>query len=188
MCGVLDGLHAGCDCSGDVFRFVVDKENIFGRSLEALGGVLVDLRLGLGAIDGVGPGVVVEGLDPCVAGTEPGLHGVGHVGEDAGADAGALELVDPGEHGRVEGGPEVGVGGDELSELCGGDDDASPCGGFVPEGFGVEVAAVVRVAVGPVLAVEELFAETCDGAQVGPGVGVRLAGEDHAVVEEDCFY
>ncbi len=106
MVGVLDGLHAGVEGGGDVFGLVVDEEDVFGRSLEAFGGVLVDLGLGLGAVDGVGPGVVVEGFDPGVTGAETGFHGVGHVGEDAGADAGALELFDPGEHGWVEGGPE----------------------------------------------------------------------------------
>jgi len=57
----------------------------------------------------------------------------------------------------------------------------------VPEGFGVEVAAVVGVTVGPVLAVEDFFVETGDGEHALPGGGVGWAGEDHAVVEEDCF-
>ena len=110
--GVLDGLHAGGEGSGDVLGSVVEEEDVFGRGLEALGGVVVDLRFGLGEIDGMGPGVVIEGFDPSVAGAKACFHGVGHVGEDAGGDAGALELGDPGEHGWVEGGPEVGVGGD----------------------------------------------------------------------------
>ncbi len=63
----------------------------------------------------------------------------------------------------------------------------APEAACVPEGLGVEVAAVVGVAVGPVLAVEELFAEAGDGAHALPGAGVGCAGEDHAVVEEDCF-
>ena len=58
----------------------------------------------------------------------------------------------------------------------------------MPVGFGGEVAAVVGVAVGPVPAVEVLFAEAGDGAHAGPGGGVGWAGENHAVVEEDCFY
>ena len=57
----------------------------------------------------------------------------------------------------------------------------------MPEGFGVEVAAVVGVTVGPVLAVEDFFVETGDGEHALPGGGVGWAGEDHAVVEEDCF-
>ena len=84
--------------------------------------------------------------------------------------------------------PEVGVGGDELGELVGGEDDSCAGGGFVPVGFGGEIAAVVGVAVGPVLAVEDLFGEAGDGAHAGPGGGVGWRGEDHAVVEEDCFY
>jgi hypothetical protein len=57
----------------------------------------------------------------------------------------------------------------------------------VPERFGVEVAAVVGVTVRPVFAVEELFAEAGDGAHAGPGSGIWLAGENEAVVEEDCL-
>jgi hypothetical protein len=76
------------------------------------------------------------------------------------------------------------VGGDELVELGGGDFDP---GGFVPEGFGMEVAAVVGVAVSPVSVVEMHFAEAGDGAHVGPRGKVGRAGEDHAVVEEDGF-
>ena len=122
--GVLDGLHAGGEGGGDVLGSVVEEEDVFGRSLQALGGVIVDLGLGLGEIDGVGPGVVVEGFDPGVAGAEASFHGVGHVGEDARGDAGALELRDPGEHGWVEGGPVFGVGGDQVGELLGREDDA----------------------------------------------------------------
>jgi hypothetical protein len=40
----------------------------------------------------------------------------------------------------------------------------------------------------PVLALEEVFAEVGDGAEASPGGGIGWAGEDHAVVEEDCFY
>ena len=110
--GVLDGLHAGGEGGGDVLGSVVEEEDVFGRGLKALDGVQVDLGLGLGEIDGVGPGVVVEGFDPGMAGAEASFHSVGHVGEDAGGDAGALELSDPGEHGWVKGGPVFGVGGD----------------------------------------------------------------------------
>ena len=124
MGGVLEGLHACGESGGDVFGFVVEEEDVFRWGLKAISCVLIDLRFGLGAIDGVRPGVMVEGLDPCVARAESGFHGIGHVGEDAGADAGALEFVDPGEHGRVESGPEIGVCGDELAELIGSDDDA----------------------------------------------------------------
>jgi hypothetical protein len=34
---------------------------------------------------------------------------------------------------------------------------------------------------------EDFFAETCDGEHALPGGGVGWAGEDHSVVEEDCF-
>ena len=76
--GVLDGLHAGSDGGGDVLGSVVEEEDVFWGSLEALGGVLVYLGLGFREIDGVRPGVVVEGFDPCVTGAETGFGaGVG---------------------------------------------------------------------------------------------------------------
>jgi hypothetical protein len=183
--GVLDGLHAGGEGGFDVFGAVVDEEDVSGWGLETFGGVAVDGWLGLGEVEGVRPGVVVEGFDPGMEGAETGLHGVGHVGEDADADAGALETLRPVDHGRVELAPVLDVGGYELVELVGC--DFCP-GGFVPEGFGFEVAAVVGVAVRPVSVVEVLFAEAGDGAHVGPGGKVGRAGEDHAVVEENCFY
>jgi hypothetical protein len=184
---VFDGLHAGGECGVDVLGLVVDEEDVFRWGLQALGGVAVDCGFGFGDVEGVGPGVVVEGFDPGVAGAESGLHGAGHVGEDAGADAGALEALDPVEHRWVEGGPHVRVGCHEIAELGGGDDDAGAVGDGVPEGVSVEVAAIVGVAVGPVLAVEGLFAEAGDGAHASPGGWVGRAGEDHAVVEEDCL-
>ena len=58
----------------------------------------------------------------------------------------------------------------------------------MPVGLGGEVAAIVGVAVRPVFAVEEIFAEACDGADASPGCGIGWAGEDHSVVEEDCLY
>ena len=57
----------------------------------------------------------------------------------------------------------------------------------MPEGLGVEVTAVVGVTVCPILAMEELFAETGDREHALPGGGVGWAGEDHSVVEENCF-
>ena len=72
-----------------------------------------------------------------IAGAKACLHGVGHVGEDAGADAGSLETLRPGEHGWVELWPRVDVGGDEGGELLGGEDEAGVVGGsVVPVGFG----------------------------------------------------
>ena len=99
---VLDGLHADGVGGRDVFGAVVDEEDVVGWGVEAFGGVAVDGGFGLGEVEGVGPGVVVEVVDPGVAGAEACLHGVGHVGEDAGGDAGSLEACGPGEHGRVE--------------------------------------------------------------------------------------
>jgi hypothetical protein len=66
--GVADGLHAGFDCGGDVFFSVVDEENVGGRGFKALGGVAVDFELGLGNLEQVGPGAVVEVGDPGRAG------------------------------------------------------------------------------------------------------------------------
>ena len=185
MGGVLDGLHAGGEGGFDVFGAVVDEEDVWGWGGEAFGGVAVDGWLGFGEVESVRPGVVVEGFDPGVQGAETDLHGVGHVGEDADADAGALETLRPVDHGRVELAPVLDVGGDELGKLVGG--DFGP-GGFVPEGFGFEVAAVVGVAVSPVSMVKQFFGEAGDGAHVGPGGWVGRAGEDQAVIEEDCFY
>jgi hypothetical protein len=183
--GVLDGLHADGECGGYVFGAVVDEEDVGGRSGEAFGGVEVDSGFGLGEVEGVRPGVMVEGFYPGMAGAEAGFHGIGHVGEDSGADAGALEALDPIEHGRIDEAPEVGVGVDEGGELVGGEDDLCAFGDFVPEGVAFEVAAVVCVAVGPVFAVEEVFGEAGDGAHALPGCGVGWGGEDHTVVEED---
>ena len=117
--GVVDGLHADGEGGFDVFRAVVDEEDVGRWGAEAFGGVEIDGGFGFEKVEGVGPGVVVEGFDPKVAGAEACLYGVGHVGQDAGADAGALEALRPFEHGRVELRPEVGVGGDEFGELCG---------------------------------------------------------------------
>jgi len=131
---------------------------------------------------------MVEGFEPGVPAGEAGGHGVADVGEDAGADACALETLGPVEHGLIELAPEVGVGVDKLGDLLGRESDACSGGGFVPEGNTREGASVVVVAVGPVLAVERLFVEVSDGADALPGCGVGWAGEDHAVIEEDCFY
>ena len=183
--GVLDGLHAGGDGGGDVFGTVVDEEDVFGWGGEAFGGVAVDFGLGLGEVEGVGPGVVVEGFDPGVASAESGLHGIGHVGEDAGTNTGALEALDPVDHGRVELAPEIGIGVDEGGELVGREDDLCAFGDFVPEGVAFEVAAVVGVAVGPVFAVEKVVGEAGDREHALPGCGVGWGGENHTVVEED---
>jgi hypothetical protein len=99
-----------------------------------------------------------------------------------------LKTARPGEHRRVEGGPVVDVCGDEGGELIGCEDGVGGGCGAIPEGFGGEVASVVGVAMGPVAAVELFIAEVRDGEHVGPGGGVGRGGEDHAVVEEDCFY
>ena len=100
--GVLDGLHAGGESGGDVFGFVVDEEDIFRGGLKAFDCVAVDGLFGLGEVEGVGPGVMVEGVEPEVLCEEAGGHGVADVGEDAGADAGLLKALREFEHGRVE--------------------------------------------------------------------------------------
>ncbi len=66
----------------------------------------------------------------------------------------------PGEHWRVDGGPEVDVGGDERGELVGREDGVGGSSGLVPEVFGGEVAAVVGVTMGPVAAMKLFFGET----------------------------
>jgi hypothetical protein len=185
---VLDGLHAYGQGCGDVFGLVVDEEYVFGGSVEAFDGVEVDGGLRFGEVECVGPGVVIEGVEPVEFCEDAGCHGVGHVGEDAGRNVGALETLCPFEHWGVDLGPEVGVGCDEAGELGGGEDDPCSSGGFVPVGFGGEVAAVVAMAVSPVLAVEYVFGEIGKGANSSPGCWIGRRGEDHTVVEEDCFY
>ena len=185
--GVLDGLHANGEGCGDVFGAVVDEEDVFGRGGEAFGCVAIDFGFGFGEVEGVGPGVVVEGFYPGVAGAEACFHCVGHVGEDAGADAGVLETLDPVEHGRVDEAPEVGVGVDEGGELSRREDDLCAFRDFVPEGVAFEITAVVVVTVRPVFAVEDFFGETGDVAHLLPGCGVGWGGENHSVVEEDSL-
>ena len=85
--------------------------------MERFGGVAVDVGLGLGQVEGVGPGASVEVGQPSEAGDETFCHGVADIGEDAGGDAGALEVLRPGQHGEVDLAPEVEVGGDEGLDL-----------------------------------------------------------------------
>jgi hypothetical protein len=186
--GVLDGLHADRESGSDVFGFVIDEEDIFWRSSKAFGGVAVDGGFGFGEVERVGPGAMVEGAEPVVFFEEAGGHGVADVGEDAGADAGVLQTLGELEHGGVGLRPEIDVGGDGVCDLLRSEEDSCSGGGGVPVGVGREVAAIVGVAVRPVFAVEDVFAEACDGADASPGCGIGWAGEDHAVVEEDCLY
>jgi hypothetical protein len=104
-----------------------------------------------------------------------------------GRDAGLLELLRPGDHGRIELGPEVYVGGDELCDLGRGQGDVGTEGDGLPIGFGGEVAAVVGVAVSPVFTVEGGFAEVGDGTHASPCGWVGGGGENHAVIEENCL-
>lgn len=151
---VLNGLHSDGVGGFDVLDAVVEEEDVGWRSVEALRGVVVDGVLGLGEVERVGPGVMIEVLNPGVLGSEAGLHGVGHVGEDADTNAGALQVACPVEHRWVEGAPVVGVGGDEGGELGGRQGDAGVGGYGVPVGFGFEVSAIVGVTMCPVLVVE----------------------------------
>ena len=102
MVEVLDGLHAGAMGGVDVLLAVVDEEDVGGWGVEAFGGVGVDGGFGLGDVEGVGPGVVVEVVEPVESRDDAGRHRVADVGEDAGADAGALETLRPLDHGEVE--------------------------------------------------------------------------------------
>ena len=188
MRGVLDGLHADGVGGFDVFGFVVEEEDVGRWGAQALGGMEVNGGFGFGEVDGVRPDVVGEFVDPAVAGAKAGFHRARHVGEDAGGDARLLKTARPGEHGWVEGGPVVDVCGDESGELPGCEDRVGGGGGVVPEGFGGEVSSIVGVAMGPIAAVELFFAKVGEREHAGPGGGVGCGGEDHAVVEEDCFY
>src|SRR3981189_652266 len=95
MRGGVDGLHAdGYGCV-DIFEAVVEEEDNFRCGTEAFGGVEVEGGFGFGEIDGVRPGVVVEGIDPLVTGSEAGFDGVGHVGEAAGPQGRARGVASP---------------------------------------------------------------------------------------------
>lgn len=173
--GVLDGLHA-CGVGGcNVFGTVVDEEDVCRFGLESFGCDAVDFQFRLGQVESVGPSVVIEIVDPGVTGTKSCFHCVGHVGEDAGADAALLKAANPVEHWGVERAPEINVGGDEVGDLKGSENDDCAGGDFRPVGFGVEVAAVVGVAVGPVFAVEGFFFEAGDGAHALPCGGIGWA-------------
>ena len=155
--------------------------------MERFGGVAVDGGFGLGEVEGVGPSTSVEVGKPIEAGDEAFGHGVADIGEDAGGDAGALEVLRPGQHGEVDLAPEVEVCGDEGLNLVQGQDETGVVAYVMPVGLAGEVAAIVGVAVGPVAAVEGFFVEAGDGSHAGPGCGVGRAGQDHTVVEENCF-
>ena len=99
--GVVDGLHADGEGGFDVFGFVIEEEDVCDWGAEAFGGVEVDGGLGFGEVETVGPCVVIEGFDPLVTRSEAGLHGIGHIGEDSGGDAGSLKALHPVEHGEV---------------------------------------------------------------------------------------
>lgn len=146
----------------------------------------VDRGIGLGGFEAVGPGAVGKLVEPGVFAEDAGLHGIGHVGEDAGGDAGSVEALRPLGHGEVEVGPEVGVGVDEGGEVVLGEQGKAGFGGNeLPVGVPGEDAAIVGVAVRPVAAVEGVFRKGGNGAHAGPGFGVGGAGEDEPVVEED---
>ena len=122
-----------------------------------------------------------------MAGEDACGHGVADVGEDAGADAGALEGLCPVDHGEVELAPEIGVGVDEGIDLGRGEVEAGVESDLVPVGEGGEIAAVVGVTVGPVGGVELLLIETGNGTNASPCCGVGWAGENHSVVKEDSL-
>ena len=183
---VLDGLHAGVAGGFEVFEFVVDEEDVEGGEAEAVGCMAVDGEVWLGGREPVGPGDVLEVSEPGVFADYAKFHLVGHIGEDAGGDAGALEALGPLGHGEVEIGPEVGVGVVEVGEvLVGGHREAELGGDELPVGGAFEVPAVVVVAVFPVAGMELVLVEGGEGAEAGPGLRVGRGGEDHAVIEED---
>lgn len=186
--GVENGVHADGDCGFDVFAAVIDEKDVGWRGVETFGSVKIDGGFGFGEVYRVRPGMVGEVVDPAMAGAEAGLHWAGHIGEDAGGDSGVLKVECPGEHRRVDGGPVVDVGGDERGELIGCEDGMGGSSGLVPEVFGGEIAAVVGVTMGPVAAMKLFFGETAECTHTIPGGGIGWAGEDHSVVEEDCFY
>jgi len=185
---VLDGLHASGVGGLNIFDSVVEEEDVGRRNIQAFGGVMVDGKLGLGDVEDVGPGVVVEVLNPGIAGEQPGLHSIAHVREDAGGYARSLERLGPLKHRLIDPSPEVDVGGDEGFNLRGSKQNSCVFAYGVPKGLAGEVTPVVGVAVGPVAVMELIFGEACDGAHLLPGCGIGRAGENHTVVEEDRFY
>ena len=116
---VLDGLHAGGDGGFDVVLTVVDEEDMGGVGLEAFGGVDVDGGFGLGEIEGVGPGAVVEGARASRIWRQmPSAMASPMLERMPVRKPVRWRRCGPVDHGGVELCPEIDVGDDEVGKLC----------------------------------------------------------------------
>ncbi len=128
---------------------------------------------------------MVEAGEPRESGADSLGHAVADVGQDAGVGARALQPACPLDHGRVEAGPEVDVGGEQRGELPGIERDAGVGGNRVPVSGAGEGSAVVVVAELPVSVVQAGFVQAGDGADSRPRRLVGRPGEHLAVVKQD---
>ena len=188
LAGVVNGLHAECGSSGNIFRAVVYEEDVGGRRMQRLGRFEVDGRLGFSHTESVRPGAVVEAREPGKPGGDAHGHAVADVGQDASADAGALQAAGPLDHGRVEGAPEGNVGGKKGGKLLGVKRYTGVCGDGVPVSRPSERGTVVVVAELPVSRVQAVFVEAGDGTETGPCGWIGRAREHPAVIEKNCIH
>lgn len=186
MFGVLDSLHAGGLSGCDVDGAVVDEEDVGRWFGETHGGVGVDGGVGFCSAQAVREGEVREGGEPRQAREDAGFHCVSEVGEDAGLDAAWRKGERPVDHWLVGLGPKSDVGGEEVVEFSGREGAVEIVRDGMPVGWAREGAVVVGVAMGPVGRVESSFVGVEEVFEVLPGSGSGWAGEDEAVVKEDC--
>lgn len=183
--GEVECLKAKGVCGDDVLFAVIDEQDVFGCRVQGFGGSEVDGWFGLCHEHRVRPCAVVEAGEPWQPGEDAVGDGVADVGEDARADSGVLQTASPLDHGQVEVGPDVDVGGEHRGKPVGVEVDASVGGDGVPIVRSAECAAVVIVTELPIRRVQGLLLEAGDGAELGPRCRVWGIGEDLAEVEQD---
>lgn len=186
MAGVMDRVQAKGARGFDVFEAVVEEENLVGCDAERGDGVAIDSFVGLGETEAMGEDAHGEGRHPGEPGHDAFLHDITHVGENAGEQGVALQGGCPVDHGLVGHGPEIEIGGDESGESLGSEAAVEIIGDGLPVGASGEMAEIVVEAMTPVGVVKRGVVRVEDGVHAAPGVWVGRAGEDEAVVEEDC--
>jgi len=187
MVEVLDGLHPGLAGGFDIFKLVVEEEDVSQRGFKALGGGMIDGGLGLGYAKAVRPSMVVKAVEPVELVEQAVSHGIADIRENASAYARALEALCPVEHRRIEASPKIDVGNDEVLYLLGSEDGSGAGGNLLPVGEAAEVAAVVGVAELPIATMQGLLGEARDLAHALPYCGIGRSRENHAVVEDNCL-
>ena len=103
MIAILNRMHAGMEGSLDILRFVIYEENVCRRSIEPLSGGFIDGFFGFGQAELIGPDAVIKAADPLELLQQALGHGIPDVGEDSGANAGALKPLCPIEQGYSAG-------------------------------------------------------------------------------------